>query len=153
MLPPILKTITVAIPPARAFDIFAKETRSWWPLDKHSVSAMSGNVAKSVDIEPHVGGSVTETKDDGSTTLWGTVTGWKPGQEFAMNWHIGNPPEQATKLKVRFEAEGKGTRVTLEHSGWEALGDKAADNRAGYDGGWVNVFETAFAKGCAKVAA
>ena len=41
-------------------------------------------------------------------------------------------------------ADGGGTHVELTHSGWEKLGEAAADLRARYDRGWVAVFERGF---------
>ena len=32
-------------------------------------------------------------------------------------------PGQATRVEVRFEADGDGSRVTVEHSGWDGLAD------------------------------
>ena len=37
--------------------------------------------------------------------------------------------------------EAEGTRLTLVHTGWEALGDAAAEARQGYDGGWAGVLD------------
>jgi hypothetical protein len=37
---------------------------------------------------------------------------------------------------VRFAPEGEGTRVELEHRGWEKSG---AGERSSYDGGWEYV--------------
>jgi hypothetical protein len=42
---------------------------------------------------------------------------------------------------VRFTADGDSTVVELEHRGWEARGDRAAEVRAAYDGGWIGVLE------------
>ena len=41
----------------------------------------------------------------------------------------------ATRVEVRFIAEGNGTRVELEHSGWEQTA-KILEFRKNYDGGW-----------------
>jgi hypothetical protein len=35
--------------------------------------------------------------------------------------------------------EGDGTRIDLEHRGWERLGDRAAEARPQYDEGWESV--------------
>ena len=43
--------------------------------------------------------------------------------------------EVATQVEVRFTAEGTGTRVELEHSGWEQA-PKILEARKSYDGGW-----------------
>ena len=40
---------------------------------------------------------------------------------------------------MRFATHGGGTRVELEHRGWERLGAEAAEARASYDTGWDHV--------------
>lgn len=40
------------------------------------------------------------------------------------------------EVEVRFEPDGDGTRVELEHRGWEHYGDEAEQAMAGYEGGW-----------------
>jgi len=52
-------------------------------------------------------------------------------------------------VEVTFAADGKGTRVTLVHSGWQKLGEKGAAARAGYGEGWTVVLGEAFAAACA----
>jgi hypothetical protein len=48
-------------------------------------------------------------------------------------------------VSVRFDPRGDAScRVTLTHEKWENLGDAATDARAGYDGGWVEVFEKGY---------
>jgi uncharacterized protein YndB with AHSA1/START domain len=47
--------------------------------------------------------------------------------------------EAATEVEVRFTPDGAGTRVELEHRGWERLGATAAESREGYNGGWNEV--------------
>ena len=39
MIDPIEKTLVVPLTPDRAFDLFTNRMASWWPLDKHSLSA------------------------------------------------------------------------------------------------------------------
>jgi hypothetical protein len=40
---------------------------------------------------------------------------------------------------VTFTADGTGTRVDLEHRGWERLGEVAAEAREEYTQGWPRV--------------
>ena len=56
-----------------------------------------------------------------------------------MSWYPGHDAAQATQLEVRFAAEGDGTRVDLEHTGWEILAERARETRNGYDAGWGTV--------------
>ena len=62
MVEPINKAIDVSTDPATAFSIFTERLDAWWPLDTNSVSAMSGEVSKSLELEPRVGGQVVETR-------------------------------------------------------------------------------------------
>jgi len=149
MLAPVIKTIDVPCNQEQAFKIFIEEITTWWPLDKNSVSAMGGGVAKAVSIEPKVGGKIIEIGHDDTEHFWGTVNSYDPNAAFSLNWHIGLPAESASLVGVTFTAiEDDKTRVELTHSNWEAFGDKAADMRAGYEGGWVGVFETAYQAAC-----
>jgi uncharacterized protein YndB with AHSA1/START domain len=58
-----------------------------------------------------------------------------------MSWHPGTPPEDATVVEVEFLADDDGTRVVLTHHGWERLGERAAEARGSYAGGWLSVLE------------
>jgi uncharacterized protein YndB with AHSA1/START domain len=51
-----------------------------------------------------------------------------------------NPEAAApTEIEVRFSPEGDGTRVDLEHRGFERLGGAAQEARGSYSEGWVLV--------------
>ncbi len=49
---------------------------------------------------------------------------------------------------MTFRPEGNWTRVTLVHSGWQKLGEKAAKAREGYDTGWRTVLSDHFVPAC-----
>ena len=150
MTAPVVKTIEVSCDATTAFETFTQKMTEWWPLDAHSVSAMDGKAARSVTLEPTIGGRLTEIGHDGTEHHWGTVELFEPGTRLTLLWHIQTPVEDATKVDIKFlpQANG-GTRVELTHSGWEVLGDRADQMRDGYNGGWVNVFEVKFAAACA----
>lgn len=153
MLDPVIKNIEVSCSQEQAFKVFVEEVNSWWPKDRNSVSAMAGEVAKAVTIEPRVDGRVIEIGHDDTEHRWGTVTFYDPYEGFGMDWHINLPSEQASQVAVKFFAVDKNrTRVELTHSNWEVFGEKAADMRAGYDSGWVSVFEQAYQAACDNAA-
>ena len=64
------------------------------------------------------------------------IIAWKPNRSAL-------PP---TELEVIFRDEGEGTRVTLEHRGWERLGDRGPEARMGYADGWPRVFDELYAR-------
>ncbi len=144
MVRPIVKKITVNCTPDRAFDVFVNQTSSWWPLDKHAVSAMDGAKAKSVVIEPELGGAVYEITPDDKKVPWGKVIAFSKDESIAMTWHPGGDPDKATEVSVSFDPTESGTTVTLVHSEWERLGEQAETMRKGYDSGWVFVFNECF---------
>lgn len=148
MTEPVIKTITVPCDTATAFRIFTFDMQKWWPLDRHSLSAMDGKAAQLVTVEPGVGGKLIEIAPDGTHHHWGSITVWQPGAHLAFSWHVGRPETEATQVDIRFELTEAGTRVTLTHSDWQVLGDAAAETREGYNSGWVGVFEQAFAEAC-----
>ncbi|MDJ0827508.1 MAG: SRPBCC domain-containing protein [Rhodobacter sp.] len=152
MTDPIVKTVTVPLPSDRAFTLFTRDIAEWWPLDSHSLSAQEeGQPARSVDIPAEVGGEVRETRPDGSTAPWGRVTDYTPGIRFGMTWHVGRSEAQASHVSVDFVAVADGTRVTLVHSGWQALGTEATAIRAGYVTGWDYVLHIRFARACGRM--
>jgi uncharacterized protein YndB with AHSA1/START domain len=76
-----------------------------------------------------------EVDADGRKGYWGTVLAWEPPHRLVVAWNVGNRRPEPTELEVRFLAEGSGTRVELEHRGWERFGpeDKGYE---GYSSGW-----------------
>jgi uncharacterized protein YndB with AHSA1/START domain len=133
---PVRKTLDVGCSVERAFRLFTEEIGRWWPTQSHSVGA--SEVAQVV-FEQHSGGRVYEVNRNGDEADWGRVVAWDPPHRFVMTWHPGGSPAQATELEVRFAPEGDGTRVQLEHRGWEVCGAKAATLREDYDTGWTTV--------------
>lgn len=151
MLDPVVKTIEVPCSQETAFKVFIEDLASWWPMDKNSVSAMQGEVARSVSVEARTGGKVVETAHDGELHHWATIASYDPYSEFSMDWHIGISSDNATLVTVRFTpVTNHSTQVVLTHSNWEAFADKAADMRNGYNQGWVSVFEQAYLQACSS---
>ncbi len=150
---PVIKTIEVPCSQANAFSTFIDKVGSWWPLDKNSVSAMQGEVAKKVEIEAKTGGSIYEIGHDDTRHEWGSVTTYSPSDKLVLAWHIGLPAEQASRVTIDFiVVDSNKTKVVLTHDNWEAFGEKANDMREGYNKGWVGVFETAYAGACSASA-
>lgn len=149
MTDPIVKTVVVACDAAMAFDVFARETSSWWPLDGHAVSARDGKAAQAVTIEPQVGGAVYETMYDGARAEWGEVLEYAPGARLVITWHPGTNADNPTQVAVDFaDVDGGKCRVTLTHSGWENWAEKAEEMRGNYNSGWDFVLEKCFVSAC-----
>jgi uncharacterized protein YndB with AHSA1/START domain len=86
-----------------------------------------------------------EQSPDGTRHRWGTVEIYEPGHRLRFSWHPGRESDSAQWVDVSFEPVGSGSRVTLRHGGWEALGEIAPILRREYAGGWQHVFGDIYA--------
>ena len=128
----VRKTVTVDCAVEEAFRVFTADAMSWWPVDSHSIS---GTVSEIV-FEPHEGGEVYEVSSSGEKGHWATVVDWEPPTRLVLAWNILEREGDATEVEVRFLPEGRGTRVELEHRGWERVTADAEAKRDDYDSGW-----------------
>ncbi len=125
-------TVEVAVDPATAFEVFTEEISAWWEAAERSrhpdgrrVSVGRGPGQRGrLRFEPGADGRLLEFYDEGGRAPFevGRVLVWKPAHRLVFQWRQGNfRPGQVTEVEVRFEALGAGTRVTLEHRGFDAL--------------------------------
>ena len=130
---PIRLTITVACDAQTAFDTFTQRMGDWWPLRTHSIAEAD---AVGVEFEGRAGGVVWELTRDGQRHKWADVVVWDPPSRLVMAWKPNYRPVEPTEVELRFEQAEQGTKVELEHRGWERLGPEAAAGRAAYEAGW-----------------
>ncbi len=132
------KEVDVPLAPARAFAAFTEDIGRWWPMATHSVHGERASVA-------FEGDRLLERLGPQEAT-WAEVVEWDPPRGLRLAWHPGRPAEEATDLVVAFRPHDDphpgGTRVVLDHSGWERLGrpDAATSYEEGWDlvlGRWV----------------
>jgi uncharacterized protein YndB with AHSA1/START domain len=134
--------------------VFTQEMSSWWPLDTHSRAVdeeLPKVTAVGVEVEPRAGGQVLERLSNGELRSWGRILVWDPPARVVLAWKPNRNPLPPTELELNFRAEGAGTRVVLEHRGWERLGEKAGKARAGYVEGWLKVFDRQFGRAAGLV--
>ena len=131
----VRKVVTVDCAVEEAFRVFTEDAMSWWPVATHSIH----ETVREIVFEPRKGGEVYEVSTAGEKGHWATVTGWEPPARLVLAWNILERPGEQTEVEVRFTPEGDGTRVELEHRGWEAVAEGAAEKRADYDTGWGHV--------------
>jgi uncharacterized protein YndB with AHSA1/START domain len=128
----VRKAVTVDCAVEEAFRVFTADALSWWPVETHSIH----ETVREIVFEPEVGGEVYEVSTGGEKGHWATVTAWEPPGRLVLTWNILHREGEQTEVEVRFAPEGAGTRVELEHRGWEAVAEGGADKRASYDTGW-----------------
>jgi uncharacterized protein YndB with AHSA1/START domain len=131
------KTLVVNCDQQHAFEVFTRGIGSWWPLDDYSLA--DGKEIAEVIFEEKLDGRIYERYVDGGENEWGRVLAWDPPNRFVMSWYPTRTESDTTELEVRFTAEGDGTRVDLEHRGWEIFAAEAEKTRNNYDGGWNSV--------------
>lgn len=119
----VLVALRIAAPPHRTFAAFTDEIAAWWRSnDLFRVTDTSGGV---LAFEPSAPGPPTrlvEVGPDGERFTIGPVLDWDPPHRLAFGWRQATfAPGQATEVRVRFEEVEGGTRVTVEHLGWNTL--------------------------------
>jgi hypothetical protein len=152
VIEPLRLTFDVPCPPGLAFEVWTVGIDGWWPAD-HTAS---GEGDATVVLEPRPGGRIYERTAAGVEHDWGEVTVWEPPARFVYLWHLRRDRADATEVEIRFQPLGEsGTRVEIEHRGWERLGAGGQEWRDRNMGGWSTLlphYRTAAAAGWDLVA-
>jgi uncharacterized protein YndB with AHSA1/START domain len=142
----VRKSITVAAPQQRAFDVFTARLGQWWPKEYHIGQAAMADFI----LEPKPGGRWYELGVDGAQCDTGRVLAFEPPERLVLAWHLNGrwqydpDPAHASEVEVRFIPEGPTqTRVELEHRGFERHGAGADAVRGGIESptGWTYCLE------------
>jgi len=102
-------SVHVEVDPSAAFEAFTAEIDRWWVPGP--INAWDFGRAVERRIESGVGGRVLEVYEDGGVLELGRITVWEPGRRLAYRSSVDD-----TEVDVRFEADGGGTLVRVEHS-------------------------------------
>ena len=132
MTEPLRFSLDVACSAEHAFRVWTSDIAAWWPAD-HTVT---GEPAPTVVLEPGVGGRIYERTVDGLEHEWGEVTVWEPPGRLGYLWHLRADRSDATDVTIRFTATDAGTRVEIEHAGWDRLGARGGAWRERNHQGW-----------------
>ena len=110
----------VEVSPADAFEVFTEEVDLWW---RRGPRFRGGGPDSELCFERDAEGRrLIERGKDGVFEI-GRVHVWEPGKRLLLSYRLRNfTRDERTEVEVRFEEQGKGTRVVLEHRGWQALG-------------------------------
>ncbi|MET0615213.1 MAG: SRPBCC family protein [Thermoleophilaceae bacterium] len=143
---PVTQSVLVPLEPDAAFELFTDRFAEWWPKDSHHIR---DSPAADAVLEPREGGRWYERSESGDECDWGAVLEIDRPNRILLAWQL--TPEwkfdpdraNATEVEVTFNAEENGTRVTLEHRGFEVHGEPGAAMRelVGGDGGWAQLME------------
>jgi uncharacterized protein YndB with AHSA1/START domain len=116
----VLVALRIAAPAGRVFTAFTTEIGQWWR--PNGLFELNGRSDGTLTIEEGVGGRVTESYPDGTHFEVGHVRTWDPPERLVFSWRAASfPPGRETEVHVRFEDVDGGTRVVVEHFGWDAI--------------------------------
>ncbi|MEZ5085973.1 MAG: SRPBCC domain-containing protein [Tessaracoccus sp.] len=131
----VVAEVTVNRAAPETFALFLDTLGDWWPLRDYSLAPD----VVAIEVERRLGGHVIEVHGDGSRATWGTLVTWEPPHRFAMDWYI-TPGLERTIVTVTFRSLGSRlTKVTLVHSGWQAVDPALLPARHGYTEGWAKI--------------
>ncbi|HTY49517.1 MAG TPA: SRPBCC domain-containing protein [Steroidobacteraceae bacterium] len=116
-------SVFVAVPVARAFEVFTREIDAWWRRGPRY--RMAGRMPGTLVFEPGLGGRLFESfaTPEGERMLErGRIAVWEPPTRLVFRWRVADATlEESTEVEVLFEPVGAGTRVTVCHRGWAAI--------------------------------
>jgi uncharacterized protein YndB with AHSA1/START domain len=144
----VVKSVVVECVPEEAFHYFTEDFGKWWPGHTHSVTASETDGKELPElcvIETRIGGRIYERSANGREHVWGRVLAWEPPARLLFTWHPGRAEDREQTVEILFAKVKEGTRVTLTHSGFERLGERAESVRASYVSGWGVVFDEHYA--------
>lgn len=123
----VFVALRVAVPRARAFDIFVNDIGAWWQPNGlfRTAPGKPGPLA----FEGETQRVLVERPEHGEPYQIGRVLAWEPPARMVFSWRQPDfPPELTTEVEVRFEAvEESVTRVSVEHRGFHRIpADSAA---------------------------
>jgi hypothetical protein len=136
----VTASVEVAVEPAIAFRIFTEEIGRWW--QPGPINWNDSGRAVGIRFEPGVGGRWIEVYDEatGEGFECGRILVWEPGVRLVFLYQDAGHEIDDTEVEVRFEAIDGGTRVTLEHRGWEKVAPKlGARKREIKRWGWASI--------------
>jgi uncharacterized protein YndB with AHSA1/START domain len=116
----VMVSIRLKVPPVAAFELFTSRIDDWWRRGPKYRMGLDGRLR----FEPGEGGRLVEIYDEAAGDLFeiGRILVWRPGERLVFEWRQPNfTPGQVTEVDIGFAAVAEGTRLTLEHRGWDTL--------------------------------
>jgi uncharacterized protein YndB with AHSA1/START domain len=140
---PVRRSVDVAVPQSRAFEVFTGSIGRWWPMKSHHIGAAE---PETVVIEPRAGGRWYERAPDGAECEVGKVLAFEPPGRLLLGWQLTSEfkydPDFLTEVEILFIAQGpSATRVELEHRHLERYAERAEHVRQMIDApnGWPSI--------------
>ncbi|MBO9714041.1 SRPBCC family protein [Sphingomonas sp.] len=134
---PVVRSVEVKVPPARAFELFAGHMSRWWHEGHH----IAPTPFQDIVVEPREGGRWFERDAEGNECEWGKVLEWDPPRRLVLGWQLGADfkydPDFLNEVELAFTPAGSGTLVTLTHHNLQRFGDAADKLAPSLGEGWA----------------
>lgn len=124
----IEQEIRIEASPSRVFEALTNNVSAWW-----GAPYLISDEAKSLVMEPNIGGRFYEDWGNGAGTLWGLVTSIKQDEWIEVRGSMAMSGVVTGVLRFELEAQGIATLVKLSH---RAIGEVNEELQAGYNDGW-----------------
>jgi hypothetical protein len=105
----MVKSVTLPLAPAAAFDLFTRKIGEWWPRDRRHTRDPRSEIFL---LET---GRFYERARDGREVELGCVRCWDMPNRILLDFFIATSPERPTEVEIAFAARGEGTEVTVMH--------------------------------------
>jgi uncharacterized protein YndB with AHSA1/START domain len=117
----VVVALRIAASPQRVFEAFTQEIAVWWR--PNGLFAFTPRSPGTLAFEEDEGGRrLVERWASGQVFEVGRVRVWSPGEKLVVGWRQATfAPGMDTEVEARFEAVEEGTRVTVEHRGWDSV--------------------------------
>lgn len=116
----VIVSLRIEAPPQTVFEAFTQDIAAWWR--PNPLFALTPRGDGDLRFEGEQGGRLVTVLPNGATFEIGRILLWSPPHALRFTWRQASfAADQITYVEVRFEAAGEGTRVSVTHSGWDAL--------------------------------
>lgn len=113
----ILVALRIAASPEVVFDAFVGDIALWW-----KPNTLFSFTPRSPGVLAFEGGRLVERLANGKVFEVGQVRAYERGRRLLFGWRQATfGPGMDTEVEVRFEPVEGGTRVTVEHRGWNTV--------------------------------
>jgi hypothetical protein len=102
-------SVLLALAPVQAFELFTTQISAWWPPDRRHLNDPNSQLFL------RASGRFFERAGNGTELDLGRVRLWDPPRRIVLDFYVGTDAAHPTEVDIRFEAEGDGTRVSVNH--------------------------------------
>jgi Activator of Hsp90 ATPase homolog 1-like protein len=103
------RSVLLSLAPTEAFDLFTQKINLWWPPDRRHLNDVNSELYLLAD------GRFYERASNGTELDLGRVRVWDAPKRIVLDFYLGTDAAHPTEVEIRFDAEGDGTRISVNH--------------------------------------